>query len=193
MPLLEQRFGSWAAPAVPKGLKTFTAPAGAPDQAAGSSLIDRPGSPQSVILGGQLTPIDPFGDIVPVQRRQRGLRRQLPVADQHGPARDQGLVLWRALVDRRSTSTPCLISINAPVQSDKTGEFDPRRERQLGLMLGKKGVTAEELTRLVSNNVDALPGRFETVGSGARRDDDQRPLSAGRTIITSCWPTSTGR
>ncbi len=47
------------------------------------------------------------------QRRQRGARRQLPVADQHGPARDQGLVLRLAQQPRHaraarplSSSTP---------------------------------------------------------------------------------------
>jgi predicted Zn-dependent peptidase len=65
--------------------------------------------------------------------------------------------------------------INAPVQSDKTGESVRALNDQLGLMLGKKGVTGEELTRLVSNNVDALPGRFETSGAvlGAMMSNDQ--------------------
>jgi predicted Zn-dependent peptidase len=56
-------------------------------------------------------------------------------------------------------------TINAPVQSDKTGESIRALNDQLAAMLGKKGVSGEELTRLVSNNVDALPGRFETSGA----------------------------
>ena len=60
---------------------------------------------------------------------------------------------------------------------------------QLGQFLGKKGVSGEELTRLVSNNVDALPGRFETSGAvlGAmmtsdlyRRPDNYYELLAGK-------------
>ncbi|MDV3256761.1 MAG: insulinase family protein, partial [Sphingomonas sp.] len=64
-PLIEARLGNWAPPAVPKGAKTFTAPPQRPAKAK-IVFIDRPGSPQSVILGGQLTPVDPFGDVVPV-------------------------------------------------------------------------------------------------------------------------------
>ena len=42
------------------------------------------------------------------------------------------------------------------------------------MFLGKKGVTAEELTRAVSNNVQALPGRFETSSAvlGAMMSND---------------------
>ncbi|HEY0628813.1 MAG TPA: pitrilysin family protein, partial [Sphingomicrobium sp.] len=64
-PLIEARFGNWAAPAAPKGAKNFVAPPARPARAR-IIFIDRPGSPQSVILGAQLTPIDPFGDVVPV-------------------------------------------------------------------------------------------------------------------------------
>jgi predicted Zn-dependent peptidase len=52
--------------------------------------------------------------------------------------------------------------INAPVQSDRTGESIIALNQQLNDFVGTKGVTEEELTRLVSNNVSALPGRFET-------------------------------
>ena len=50
-------------------------------------LVDRPGAPQSTILGGQLLPLDPRSDVVAVQHRQRGAWRAIPVAAQHGPAR----------------------------------------------------------------------------------------------------------
>ena len=52
--------------------------------------------------------------------------------------------------------------INAPVQADRTGESIAALNQQLKDLLTSKGVTGEELSRLVSNNVDALPGRFET-------------------------------
>src|SRR5206468_12403424 len=62
--LLEARFGNWTTPATPKGVKTFAA---LPARAAAPKilLINLPGAPQSSILGGQLLPLDPKGDIVP--------------------------------------------------------------------------------------------------------------------------------
>src|SRR5206468_3184307 len=62
--LLEQRFGHWAAPAVAKGVKDFTALAPRPTSPR-ILLVNRPGSPQSTILGAELLPLDPKGDIVP--------------------------------------------------------------------------------------------------------------------------------
>ncbi|HUP67122.1 MAG TPA: pitrilysin family protein, partial [Sphingomicrobium sp.] len=63
-PLIEARFGQWAAPAVPKGVKNFAAPAPRPASPK-ILLVNRPGSPQSTILGAQLLPLEPKGDIVP--------------------------------------------------------------------------------------------------------------------------------
>jgi predicted Zn-dependent peptidase len=173
MPQLEQRFGTWTAPAAPRGVKTFSAP---PARAAAQKiyLIDRPGSPQSIIYGGQLTGINPYGDIVPYSGANEVFggnflsRINMDLRETKG---------WsygvRSSIGLNVNAVPYLI--NAPVQSDKTGESVRALNDQLGLMLGKKGVTGEELTRLVSNNVDALPGRFETSGAvlGAMMSNDQ--------------------
>ena len=72
MPKLEQRFGTWAPPATAKGVKNFGSLPARPT-AQKIVLIDRPGSPQSVILGGQLTPIDPRSNIVPVSGASEAL------------------------------------------------------------------------------------------------------------------------
>src|SRR5690606_35054902 len=53
-PLLEARFGSWAKPATPKGVKLFRMDRMA--RPARIVLIDRPQSPQSYIMAGQLLP-----------------------------------------------------------------------------------------------------------------------------------------
>ncbi|WP_114227681.1 MULTISPECIES: M16 family metallopeptidase [Sphingomonas] len=159
-PLLEQRFGSWAAPASPKGVKTFTAPPARP-RASRIVLIDRPGSPQSVIIGAQLTPVDPRGNIIPVSAASEVLG---------------GNFLSRINMDLRETkgwsygvsgnfgfsqhAAPYIVS--APVQADRTGDSIAALNSNITDLLGAKGVTGEELTRLVANNVNALPGRYET-------------------------------
>jgi predicted Zn-dependent peptidase len=172
LPQLEQRFGTWAAPAAPKGVKAFTTP---PPRPASPKivLIDRPGSPQSIILGGQITPIDPMGDIVPVSGANEVLggnflsRINMDLRETKG---------WsygvRSSIGLNVHAVPYLI--NAPVQSDRTGDSIRALNDQITQLLSKKGVTEEELTRLVSNNVDALPGRFETSGAvlGAMMTND---------------------
>ncbi len=187
LPQIEQRFGAWAPPPVPKGVKAFTAPPARP-AAAKIYLIDRPGSPQSVILGGQLTPINPYGEIVPVSGANEVFggsflsRINMDLRETKG---------WsygvRSSIGLNVNAVPYLV--NAPVQADKTGESIRALNDQLTAILGKKGVSGEELTRLVSNNVDALPGRFETSGAvlGAmmsndmyRRPDNYYELLAGK-------------
>ncbi|HEU5285866.1 MAG TPA: pitrilysin family protein, partial [Sphingomicrobium sp.] len=59
---LDRRFGQWAAPDVPRGTKQFGAAPARPESPK-IFLIDRPQSPQSVILGGQVTPVDPRSDV----------------------------------------------------------------------------------------------------------------------------------
>ena len=160
MPKLEQRFGTWAAPAVAKGVKNFTAPPARPT-AQRIVLIDRPASPQSVILGGQLTPIDPRGNIIPVSGASEALggnflsRINMDLRETKG---------WsygvRSSVGYTLNASPYLV--NAPVQADRTGDSIKALNDNIVDYLSKKGITDEELARAVSNNVQALPGRFET-------------------------------
>ena len=160
VPQLEARFGSWRAPAVAKGTKQFAALPARPS-APRIVLVDRPGSPQSVILGGQLTPVDPRSDIVPVSSASEVLggnflsRINMDLRETKG---------WsygvRSNFQLNQNAAPYFI--NAPVQADRTGESIAALNQQLKELLTSKGVTGDELTRLVSNNVDALPGRFET-------------------------------
>ena len=91
-------------------------------------LIDRPGSPQSVILGGQLTPVDPCGDVVPVTSANDVLggnflsRINMDLRETKG---------WsygvRGSIGLNVHAVPYLV--NAPVQADRTGEFDQGAQR----------------------------------------------------------------
>ena len=125
-PLLEQRFGQWAAPAAPKGVKAFTAP---PPRPASPKilLIDRPGAPQSSIVGAQLLPIDPRADIVPFDTANEVLggtflsRLNMDLRENkgwsYGVSGDE-LVLEHAVI----------YTVSAPVQADKTGGFAGRAQ-----------------------------------------------------------------
>src|SRR5687768_2343755 len=59
---LDRRFGQWSPPSVARGTKQFSAAPPRPESPK-IYLIDRPQSPQSVILGGQVTPVDPRSDV----------------------------------------------------------------------------------------------------------------------------------
>src|SRR5665811_1000489 len=50
----------------------------------------------------------------------------------------------------------------APVQTDKTMESLQELEKEFNQYLGTKPATQDELSKSVHNNVNSLPGQFET-------------------------------
>jgi predicted Zn-dependent peptidase len=162
-PLIEQRFGTWAAPPVPKGVKSFIAPPARPT-AERIVLVDRPGSPQSIILGGQVTPIDPRGEIVAITGANDILggnflsRINMDLRETKG---------WSYGVRGTAQLTENLVPyiVNAPVQADRTADSIRALSQDIRAFLGPQGVTDEELGRTITNLVGQLPGQFETSGA----------------------------
>ena len=162
-PLLEARFGNWAPPAVSKGVKTFTA---TPPRPTGAKilLINRPGAPQSSIVGGQLLPIDPKGDIVPFDTANDALggdflaRLNMDLREEKG---------WSYGVGGNEAVNLHAVpyTVSAPVQADRTGDSLAEINKLITDFVTTKGVTEEERDRVVAKNINALPGEFETAGS----------------------------
>src|SRR5205085_4418363 len=158
-PELEARFGQWAAPDVAKGAKSFAAPPPRPT-APRILLIDRPGSPQSSILGAELLPLDPKGDIVPFDTANEVLG---------------GTFLSRLNMDLRETkgwsygvsgdeavqqhAVPYIVS--APVQADKTGEALAGPSAQITDFVTSQRVTPDEPKLPIRNDIHRLPGECE--------------------------------
>ncbi len=162
-PLLEQRFGNWASPAAAKGDKDFTALAPRPASPK-ILLIDRPGSPQSRIIGAQLLPLDPKGDIVPFDTANDVLggdflsRLNMDLRETKG---------WSYGVSGEESVLEHAVpyTISAPVQADRTGDSIAELNAQINAFLTTKGVTQDELQGTVANSVNQLPGEFETSGA----------------------------
>ena len=163
LPLLEAAFGGWQAPAVPAGTKAFGARPPAPS---GSRivLVDRPDSPQSIIYAGQITPIVATGDMVPINAATDvfggGTAARLSMDLRESKGWSYGAYGGLQIRDR---AVPYVIQ--APVQSDRTGESVAAIRMMLKDIASTKGVTGDELAQAVSNNVDGLPGQFETGGA----------------------------
>ncbi|QNM82033.1 insulinase family protein [Sphingomonas sabuli] len=157
---LERTFGQWAAPAGPRGTKAFTDLPTRPT-AERIVLIDRPGSPQSYIMAGQVTPIDPRGEMAAISSANDVLggsflsRINMDLRETKG---------WsygvRGSAQLQAKVVPYLI--NAPVQADRTGDAILALRQDIRDFLGAKGVTDEELERTIANRIKALPGQFET-------------------------------
>jgi predicted Zn-dependent peptidase len=114
-----------------------------------------------VISGGQLTPVDPKGDVVAVSTANDVLggdflsRINMDLRESKGWS--YGAFGSLAL---REHSVPFIV--NAPVQADRTGDAIAELDAQLAGFLGPKGVTSDELARVTANSINELPGRFET-------------------------------
>ncbi|MEJ7777052.1 MAG: pitrilysin family protein [Sphingomicrobium sp.] len=157
---LEQRFGQWATPSVPRGVKQFSAPPARPTSPR-IVLIDRPQSPQSVILAGQVTPVDPRSDVTALGTANDVLggnflsRINMDLRETKG---------WsygvRGTVQISENAVPYIIS--APVQADRTADSIKALAQNFRSYLGPKGTTQAELARNTANNIQGLPGRFET-------------------------------
>ena len=164
--LLDARFGSWAAPAAPKGVKTFAAPPPRP-AAQKILLVNRPGSPQSSILGGQIIPVDPRSNIIPLDTANDVLggdflsRLNMDLREDKGWS--YGVSGARALLENAVSYV-----VSAPVQADKTGEFAGRAQRADQAFLTTKGVTEEELEAHGRQQYQRPARRLRNIGRGAR-------------------------
>ncbi|HYC67296.1 pitrilysin family protein [Brevundimonas sp.] len=158
-PLLEARFGAWAAPAEPKGSKAFDAPIPAPRPRI--VLVDRPQSPQSLILGGVVLPVTGQDDLVTVTAANEVIGAGFLSRINQDIRETRG---WSYGVNGRlnplERQTPYIV--NAPVQSDRTGESIAALIDQYRAFLADRGVSAAERERTVNGNVRQLPGSFES-------------------------------
>jgi zinc protease len=161
MPLLEKSFADWR-PAGAKPVKNFNTPT-APQQSR-ILLLDRPNTPQSLIFGGELMPVNGTDDLVALSEANEVLG---------------GAFLSRLNMDLRETrhwsygvsgfvsrvqhQVPYLIY--APVQTDQTGPSIAAMRSDISSFLNGKGVTQPELSRTIAGSIRELPGEFETAAA----------------------------
>ena len=160
-PMLERSFGNWRTPAGAKPAKNFNS--AIPLPVPKIYLIDRPNSPQSIIVAGEVLDASNKQDLL-------ALRAANDIVG--------GTFLSRLNTDLRETKgwsygvssrigtqeNRVAFTVTAPVQADKTGESIKVLRSQIGDFLTTRGVTAAELERTVNGNIRELPGTFETSG-----------------------------
>lgn len=161
-PMLEASFGDWRPPATPKPVKPLDAAIPAPRPRI--VLIDRPNSPQSVIVAGRVLPLtgrDQNEEALDLANEVLGngflSRLNLDLREDKG---------WsygvRSAV--RSPKGPRSLVLTAPVQADRTGDSIALLLADMQQFPAKRGVEAVELGRVTDGNVRGLPNKFETNG-----------------------------
>jgi predicted Zn-dependent peptidase len=169
---LEARFGNWKGEGA-AGVKAFNV---APKQVTPRIvLIDRPDSPQSLILAGQMTQLDPSSELLTTVTANQvlgaGFLSRINMELRENKHWSYGV---RGGYDWLEKAVPYVI--NAPVQADKTGESIKALQQQVGDFLSTRGVTEAELTREINGTTRELAGRFETSGAvlSAMQQNDLR-------------------
>ncbi|WP_133364788.1 M16 family metallopeptidase [Qipengyuania sediminis] len=163
LPRLEAAFGTWRANRMARPVKTLPT-AGVPAQTR-LVVIDRPNSPQSVIYAGRVLPVTGGTaglEALDLANEVLGdgflSRLNLLIREEKG---------WSYGV-RSGVSAPKgqrLLTVAAPVQSDRTGESIALILSTMNdLATGKTGVNAEEFARVTDGSIRGLPNRFETNG-----------------------------
>ncbi|MEP7005299.1 MAG: pitrilysin family protein [Sphingomonas bacterium] len=180
--VLNSRFGSWTATGS-AGVKDFSAPS--TPSAPKILLIDRPDSPQSLIIGAAPTPLVGTDELLPVIAANDSLggnflsRINMDLReDKHWSYGVSGNIR------RAEHASPYIIS--APVQADKTGASIAALQGDVKDFLTAKGITQPEFDRTIVGAIRSLPGNFETSSAvlGAMQSNDlyRRPDNYYATI-----------
>lgn len=156
--LLNASFGKWKAPRTPKPTKNFNV--ALPQQSGKILFVDRPNSPQSVILAGR--PLDLVGKDKP---------EALDLADSVLGGHFLSRINMNLREDKGwsyGASSSFLMGkqqigwvMSAGVQADKTGPAILEMQKELNGFLADAGTTPTELERTVTGSVRELPGQFE--------------------------------
>ena len=176
LPLLEARFGTWAAPAAAKPRKNV-GPATLPDHAR-LFLIDKPNAEQSVILAGLLAPPSNAPEHLQVTTMNDVIGGQFTARINQNLREDKH---WSygaySQVPAALNTRPYLFS--APVQTDQTAPAIAEMLKELRAYVGAKPATAAEIRRMKDLRIRALPGRYETGNAS---------LAALSAIVQNGWP-----
>jgi predicted Zn-dependent peptidase len=160
LPLLEQQFGSWKAPA--GAHPTSAIPAVALPAKPRVFLVDQPGAVQANIIAAQLLPSSTDAGTVDMEfansvfggdftsRLNMNLRedKHWSYGARSSAVNSLGQRLWTA---------------SAPVQIDKTIESIKEMQKEIGdFASGRRAVDDEEVARLQAIAIRTLPGSYET-------------------------------
>ncbi|APG62093.1 peptidase M16 [Sphingorhabdus lutea] len=155
---LNQRFGKWKGSGKAAPAKNFNVEN--PKTISKILLIDRPNSPQSLVLGAMVTGKKGSDDLLTFRAANEVFggsflsRINMDLRETKG---------WsygvRAQVFNAEHEVPYFML--APVQTNQTGPSVQALMDQLNAYNGANGVTAEELDRTIKGNVLELPGSYE--------------------------------
>ena len=159
---LEKTFGDWAAPASAVPTKNI-GEAALPENAR-VIIMDKPGSPQSLILAGHLFPATGDENNMSQQMATDILGGEFTSRVNMNLREDKGWA-YGAYTFTTDARGQRMMLVYAPVQTDKTKESVAELMKEFDGYLGDNPATQEELSRLIVKNTSQMPGQYETAGA----------------------------
>ena len=117
-----------------------------------------------MIYAGQVTPLDPRSNVVPVTTANDVLGGNF-LSRINTDLRETKGWTYGTYGNLQMTVNAVPYVLQAPVQADRTADSIVALSKQIRGYLGPNGVTEEELSRTIAKSTSALPGQFETSGA----------------------------
>jgi zinc protease len=164
---LERAFGQWK----PAETPTITVPDPRPDTSARIVVIDRPGAPQSTIMGGYASLTRSDDDYDAFETLNTAFGGQFSSRINMNLREDKGYTYGTRsqVVGLRDAG---MFLLSAPVQTEVTGPAMAELLRELAEIRGARPLTDEEIADTRSRRIQGFPQQFETIGAVAGELED---------------------
>jgi zinc protease len=159
VPLLNRAFRGWVAPNTLPPQKNIAVVG--QEQRERVILIDKPGSPQSFILAGHLLPGLGTGRDLAIEA-MNGVLGGTFTARINMNLREAKGWSYGARTQLQSARGQRLFIVNAPVQTDRTGDSLRELLNELQTIKLERPITQEEMDLVIAGLARALPGTYET-------------------------------
>lgn len=162
LPLLEDAFGTWTAPTAAPPAKEVDKPTPQPQRRL--VVIDRPNSPQSVLMLGKILPLTGTASgTEPLELANEVLGNGF-LSRLMGDLRETRGWTYGISSSLPGRVGPQAFVIGTGVQADRTADSIRVILDQMAAFPGELPVTEVELQRVTEGNIRGLPNRFETNG-----------------------------
>jgi zinc protease len=159
LPVLEKAFGKWREDRSAVPIKNL-ARVGLADQGR-IIIVDKPGSPQSLILAGHIAPPTGAPGNIAITAMNDIIGGQFTARVNMNLREDKGWA-YGAFTFMPDARGQRMWMVYAPVQTDRTGDSIKELLKEFDAYLSDARATPGELDKTIKNNVNSLPGQFET-------------------------------